>query len=127
MQTNTCTRTCLSCGASIRGRSDKKFCDDYCRNHYNNEQKAKSAHSPYVRNITNTLLRNRRILEMLLPQEEDTMKATQDKLMRAGFNFRYHTHIYITKTGKTYTYCYEYGYLPLENDWLLLVRKREES
>ena len=27
--------------------------------------------------------------------------------------------------GKTYHYCYDRGYLPLENDWFLVVRKKE--
>lgn len=121
------TRSCLACGETLKGRSDKKFCDDYCRNHYNNERKAKGHHSPYVRNINNTLLRNRRILEELLPEGEEMVKTTHDKLMRSGFNFRYHTHLYVTKTGKTYTYCYDYGYLPLENDWYLVVRRKEEK
>ena len=30
-------KTCLNCGEEINGRVDKKFCCDYCRNHYNNK------------------------------------------------------------------------------------------
>ena len=30
--------TCLECGEKIIGRSDKKFCNDACRNSYNNKQ-----------------------------------------------------------------------------------------
>ena len=56
------TKTCLACGKPLKGRIDKKFCDDYCRNNYNNQQKAKGSHSSYVRNINNTLLKNRKIL-----------------------------------------------------------------
>ena len=29
-------KKCLSCGKLLKGRVDKKFCDDYCRNNYNN-------------------------------------------------------------------------------------------
>jgi len=36
-------KTCLACGKILKGRVDKKFCDDYCRNNYNNLQKAKEA------------------------------------------------------------------------------------
>lgn len=120
------TRSCLACGAVLRGRMDKKFCNDYCRNNYNNQQKAKGSHSSLVRNINNSLLKNRKVLESLLPGTEETAKANRDKLQRLGFQFRYLTHIYTTKTGKTYYYCYDYGYLPLENDWFLIVRKKEE-
>ena len=30
------TNHCLECGELLNGRSDKKFCGDYCRNAYNN-------------------------------------------------------------------------------------------
>ncbi len=119
-------RTCLACGNVLKGRADKKFCNDYCRNNYNNEQKAKGGQSPLVRNINNALLKNRKVLESVLPDTEETAKANKDKLQRLGFQFKYFTHLYTTKTGKTYHYCYDYGYLPLDNDWFLIVKKKEE-
>ena len=123
---NTEERNCLACGKKLKGRVDKKFCDDYCRNNYNNIQKAKSNHSSYVRNINNTLLKNRKILESILHDTEETAKSSKDKLQRLGFHFKYITHLYTTKTNKTYFYCYDHGYLPLENDWYLIVKKKEE-
>jgi predicted nucleic acid-binding Zn ribbon protein len=120
------TKTCLYCGKTLKGRIDKKFCDDNCRNNYNNQQKAKGSHSAYVRNINNALLKNRKILESLLPDEKKTANANRDKLMRLGFQFKYITHLYTTKDDKTYFYCYDYGYLPLENDWFLIVKRKEE-
>ena len=120
------TKTCLACGEPLKGRVDKKFCNDYCRNNYNNQQKAKGSHSGYVRNINNTLMKNRKILESILAEGEETAKANKDKLQRLGLNFKYMTHTYTTKTGKTYFYNYEYGYLPLDNDWYLIVKRKEE-
>jgi len=120
------TKACLACGKPLKGRSDKKFCDDYCRNNYNNQQKAKGNYSSYVRNINNTLLKNRKILESILPENEETAKANKEKLQRLGFSFKFLTHSYTTKTGKTYFYCYDYGYLPLDNDWYLIVKRKEE-
>ena len=119
-------KLCLSCGKPLKGRIDKKFCDDYCRNNYNNKQKAQGNHSSVVRNINNALLKNRRILESLLTNGEETAKANREKLNRLGFQFKYITHNYTTRNGKTYNYCYDHGYLPLENDWFLVVRKKEE-
>jgi len=118
------TKSCLTCDKPLKGRADKKFCDDYCRNSYNNQLKSISNNN--IRNINNTLNKNRRILESLLPETEETAKANKEKLQRLGFNFKYITHTYITKTGKTYLYCYEYGYLPLDNDWFLIVKRKEE-
>lgn len=120
------TKTCLACNKIVKGRIDKKFCDDYCRNNYNNTQKSKGSHSVYVRNINNTLLKNRKILESLLPETEEMAKTTHDKLLQKGFVFKYHTHIYKNKKEQTYFFCYDYGYLPLENNWYLLVKRKEE-
>ncbi|MBS1509353.1 MAG: hypothetical protein JST86_00815 [Bacteroidetes bacterium] len=117
-------KLCISCGNPVKGRSDKKFCDDYCRASYNND--LNSAVNNFVRNVNHALGKNRRILESLLPNGEATVKTTRDKLIEKGFQLKYHTHQYLTKTGKTYFYCYDYGYLPLENDWYLIV-KREEN
>jgi len=46
-------RYCLECGEPLIGRSDKKFCDDQCRNAYNN--KLNRDHINLYRNINNKL------------------------------------------------------------------------
>ncbi len=33
------TATCQQCGKPVKGRIDKRFCDDFCRNAYNNNLK----------------------------------------------------------------------------------------
>lgn len=120
------TKKCLACSKPLKGRVDKKFCDDYCRNNYNNQQKAKGNHSSLVRNINNTLLKNRKILESVLPDAEETARINRDKLLQLGFNFKYFTEILVAKNGNTYYYCYDYAYRFLENDWFMIVRKKEE-
>jgi hypothetical protein len=119
------TRSCRACGNSLKGRVDKKFCDDYCRNNFNNRLRSRSDYSALVRNINNALLKNRKLLESLLPADQETAKTTRAHLQLLGFHFKYFTHLYITKTGKVYHYCYDHGYIQLENDWVLVVRKRE--
>ena len=116
-------KTCMQCGKTLRGRSDKKFCDDYCRNNYNNTLKAHT--NNYVRNINNALGKNRRVLEEMLPTDKEMINTTKQKLIERGFSFKYITHTYTTKKGGTYFFCYDYGYLPLENDWYLIVRSKE--
>ena len=125
MSLSTPVKTCLCCGKALKGRADKKFCDDACRNTYNNELKAKSHYSAYVRNINNTLIKNRKILEEFLPENIGMIKQPQEKLLQKGFSFTYHTHTYTNKKGDTYFFCYDYGYLPLENNWYLLVKRKE--
>ncbi|WP_291141571.1 hypothetical protein [Flavobacterium sp. UBA7680] len=116
-------RKCIECGEAFNGRADKKFCSDLCRNAHNN--KLNSDHVNYVRNINNILRKNRRIIEELLPEE--TAKVSQQKLTDKGFNFNYFTNITTTKTGKNYTFCYEYGYLPIDGNYYLLVKRKVEA
>jgi hypothetical protein len=115
-------RKCLNCGKPLRGRVDKKFCDDYCRNNFNNRQN--SDQSNFVRNLNHILRKNRRILEQHLPEGEETKKVQRDKLVQEGFNFIYHTHQYRTQKDKVYFFTYEYGYLELEDNWFLIVRRK---
>ncbi len=120
---DTVNKQCIYCGKDLRGRADKKFCDDYCRNAYNNSQN--SDRTRMVRNINNALRKNRRILESLLPAHEATAKVSRQILQTEGFNFKFFTHQYQTRKGDVYLFCYEYGYLPLEGDMFLLVRQKE--
>ena len=113
------SRSCGACGKSIKGRSDKRFCDDYCRSAYNNRLNTDA--KPCIRNINNILRKNRRILEELIP--EQTAKTTRDQLVERGFNFQYLTSTYTNKKGLKYFFCYDYGYLPLANDRYFLVKK----
>ena len=116
-------RCCVQCGKPIRGRIDKKFCDDYCRNTFNNKLKGMS--NNLVRNINNALRKNHRILEELLGEANEGMtRANKERLVRLGFQFKYVTHTHKNK-GKHYHYCYDHGYLPLENDWFLIVKNAD--
>jgi predicted nucleic acid-binding Zn ribbon protein len=117
------TAHCLNCDKTLKGRTDKKFCDDYCRNSYNNQ--LKSTKNNLVRNINNALGKNRRILESFLKPEEETANIHKDKLLEKGFQFKYLTHTYTTQKGKVYFFCYDLGYMRLDNDWYLLVKRKD--
>ena len=109
--------TCLFCGTEIKGRLDKKFCDDTCRNSYHNKHNKEN--NALIRNINAVLKRNRKILEELNPQGKITKH--KDELLKRGFDFKYHTHSYTTKSAKTYHFVYEQGYLELDHDFYMLV------
>ena len=117
-------RLCLNCEKPVKGRTDKKFCDDYCRNSYNNQLKSNTTN--LVRNINNALGKNRRILENQFTEGEEITKTTKQKLIQKGFQFKYFTNTYTNKKGNVYFFCYDLGYLPLENDWYLLVKSKGE-
>jgi hypothetical protein len=116
-------KKCLDCNEIIRGRADKKFCNDQCRNNYNNQLNSDT--SSLVRNVNNILRKNRRILEELNPAGK--IKMNKAKLVKAGFDLQYHTHQLQTQNGNTYIFCYEYGYLVLDNETFLLVKREENA
>lgn len=121
----TLQKTCLECGRSLKGRADKRFCDDYCRNAYNNKQN--SDQNNFVRKVNYILRKNRRILQELIPEGEGMSKMPKQKLLSAGFDPNYHTHQIANRKGDVYRFCYEYGWLPIEGDWVLLVKRKEEN
>lgn len=112
-------RNCLACGEVLRGRSDKKFCSDYCRNSYNNNINRDAKN--FIRNTNNRLRKNWRILEQLNPNEKS--KTSKRMLLSLGFDFSCYTSIYTTKKGATYFFVYNQGYLPLDNDFYALVKR----
>jgi len=114
-------RKCLECEEEFLGRSDKKFCSDYCRNVYNNRQNLDA--NKLVRKVNYTLRKNRRILETL--NKTGKTKVHKMKLLDEGFNFAFHTNTYTTKNDKFYVFCYDQGYLKLDGDYYVLVHKKE--
>jgi len=112
-------RECLACSKALRGRSDQKFCSDYCRNTYNNKVNASSRN--LVRNTNNRLRKNYKILREVCPDK--MKKVSRSKLYGLGYDFNYMTSIYTTKAGKIYYYCYDMGYTVLEEELLLVVKR----
>jgi len=110
---------CLECGEPVKGRSDKKFCNDYCRNAYNNNINKESKN--LIRNTNNRLRKNYKILSEL--NTTGKTKATRTKLIDHNFDFNTFTSIYTTKTGNVYYYVYNQGYLKLDNDYYLLIKR----
>lgn len=112
---------CLECGARLMGRVDKKFCNDQCRNIYNN--KLNRDETAYMSKVNRVMRKNRRILKELNP--EGKAKVKRKAMDSLGFDFKYFTNVYKTKEGKVYYFCYEYGYLPLENSYFALVLNKD--
>lgn len=111
---------CLECGEKIIGRSDKKFCNDACRNAYNNKQNKDS--SNLMRNINNKLRKNYRILTEV--NTNGKTKVAKSKLDGLGFDFDYITNLKVYKNGSEYRFIYDYGYKLLEDDFVLIVKNQ---
>jgi hypothetical protein len=118
---NPTERQCLYCRNALRGRSDKKFCNDYCRTAHNNQRYAHTNHQ--MRSINNILKRNRQILADCLAAA-CRARLSKQQLYTMGFHFGYHTHTFSDKKGNTYHFCYDTGYLPLGSEKLLVVKNK---
>jgi hypothetical protein len=112
-------KTCLECGDTLVGRTDKKFCSDQCRASFHNRQNG--AETGYARHVNLVLRKNRRILSRLNTRGRTRVSA--NRLREQGFDFRFFTNIAERKDGGIYYYCYEQGYRPIEKEYYLLVVK----
>lgn len=107
---------CQDCGTLLKGRTDKKFCDDYCRCHYNNELNRNRDQD--FKKINNILKKNTSILEKLI--EQGIKNSTPHSLSAAGFNFNFLTHQLQEQNGEMTIYCYNYGYIKINEEQLVL-------
>ncbi|OYY24185.1 MAG: hypothetical protein B7Y15_12095 [Bacteroidetes bacterium 24-39-8] len=114
------SQPCKQCGRAVKGRTDKQFCNDGCRNQYHNLRN--SCQNNYMRQVNHLLQKNRRILAAHFGGSTKKKTIAQQQLADQGFQFRYCTHETKTDNGAA-RFCYEYGYLPLEGDVLLILHQ----
>jgi len=121
MENQTIAPQCLECFSPIKGRTDKRFCDDACRTSFNNKKRQLEAKTApdFLKKIPKILLNNYRILKKC--NTSPPTKIERNKLEALGFNFNYITSCYTTKSGDIYQFCFDQGYLPIKEDVILLV------
>jgi hypothetical protein len=116
-------RSCLHCEKEIdirKGRSDRKFCDERCKNEYHNAQK-NDARMEIIR-IEAALKANRKILKKVLGSRKEEI-VSRETLEKLGYNFMYHTHHVISMTKNyEYTFCFNYGYRTAEDGKMKVVK-----
>jgi hypothetical protein len=115
-------RYCHCCAQVLHGRLDKKFCDEGCRNNFNNQQN--SVQNKEIRIINRVLKRNRAILLAFLALEKKQTKVDRECLLLEGFNFRYMTHQGVDLDGQLYQICYDVGLISEQHtDYLIVLAK----
>ncbi|MFQ3213912.1 MAG: hypothetical protein ACJAT1_000238 [Marivirga sp.] len=114
------TKTCQHCEGPLRGRADKKFCDDYCRNSFNNAINRDK--NQKIRNINHALRKNRYILECLL-EKRNRRKINKEHLINNGFQTKYYTHTAINNKGDLIYCIYDYGITSLEEEWITVIKR----
>jgi hypothetical protein len=106
---------CLYCDKELKGRTDKKFCDEKHRNAYHNELVKRE--DKEIRRVINILKKNRKILRSF-HENAKGKNAKKELMMRKGFSFDY-----VTQVQGSYRFCFEYGYCVSKNaDYYSIVR-----
>ena len=101
-------KTCLNCGKTLEGRSDKKYCDPYCKSAYQYRKNKEKEASLFVK-IDKQLRLNRRILKTYNKAGKTTVR--KEVLLKKGFNPHFFTHYWKAKNGNVYLFCYEFGFM----------------
>lgn len=113
---------CLNCQKPLKGRSDKKYCNESCRNEYFNKQK--EIERKEIRKVDIALRKNRRILKELFDDNESEY-VREKELEERGFKFRYHTHHHTTtstKEKREYLFCYDYAYCEVKEGLYKIIK-----
>lgn len=113
--------TCLECSSRLKGRLDKKFCDDNCRSAYHN--KSYRNDKEITREINAVLRKNRQILKELYEKTSNgTAEIDKLTLLKKGFEFNYLTQIHKHVTNEIANCCYEFGYRELQEGKVELIK-----
>ena len=99
---------CKNCNKPLEGRSDKKYCDNYCKSAYQYINEKENQSNFYLK-VDKQLKSNRKILKTYNKAGKSTVRA--EELLKEGFNPNYFTHYWKNQKGDVYLFCYEYGFL----------------
>ena len=99
-------KTCLTCQSKLTGRSDKKFCNDACRNEYHNNFCGKKNNLPQ-RQVAVAMKQNRKILNGLYAN--GIRKIAKTDLECFGFNFKGVTGLELTGKDTLKLFCFEFN------------------
>lgn len=107
-------RKCPVCDKTIKGRTDKKFCDPSCKSAFHYQALLEEGGGFYTR-VDRQLKTNRRILKRFNKAGKATVRA--EVLIGQGFDPQFFTHYWKNTKGEVYLFVYEFGFLTKkEND-----------
>lgn len=100
---------CKECQSPLQGRSDKKYCDDYCRVSYHSKRNRENLQ--IVRQINKILKNNRQILLECLQKYGN--RIPRKYLEWHNYKFQYYTHFMSYSKKESVKYCYDLGLIEL--------------
>ena len=104
---------CLACDKKIEGRSDKRFCDPYCKSAYHYKKNKEDNSNVYYK-IDKQLKLNRSLLKKYNQAGKATIRS--NILIDKGFNPNFFTHFWKNKKGQVYLFVYEFGFIKINEN-----------
>ncbi len=111
-------RCCAFCGKELTGRSDKKFCDDMCRNNHAYQQG--KFDNEVINRINKSLLYNRNILRSITRRGRKIVK--KQILVDKDFDFNVITGLYKTHRHQEYMLLYDYAYRCINDEDVVVLK-----
>lgn len=119
------TKYCLNCGETIKGRVDKKYCDDTCRSTFHHRKTPEQVN--FMRSIHYILKKNRMILANFFKTPQQTPAVEKQSLLEKGFHFGYHTQTLKMESNNPQFACYDYAYQELNENQIILFKIPQTS
>ena len=121
---------CENCGKELFGRTDKRFCNDGCRNQFNREKAVREQQKAHdnLPEIFKIIKRNYEILQTYHPEElhpDASIYFDIKDLKDQGFNFKFFTSTGEIR-GELYYFCFDIGWLR-SGDLCFLVYRPDQA
>lgn len=101
-------KICPNCKNEVKGRSDKRFCNPYCKSAYHYQKEIEKEDNLF-RIVDKQLKLNRRLLKIYNKAGKAVVR--KEELLEEGFNPNYFTNYWKNQKGEIYLFCYEFGFL----------------
>jgi len=121
---------CAHCGKQLYGRSDKRFCNDTCRNTFNRAQRQRAHTAGYdsFPEIFRIIRKNYEILKKHGPDPSLKYESSffqHGTIEEIGIDSRFFTSIW-QENDMLWRFCFDYGWCPLENEgWMICYRHKQ--
>lgn len=124
----TTEKRCENCRKELYGRTDKRFCNDGCRNQFNRTKMLREQQKAHenLPEIFKIIRRNYEILKSFGPIEANSgFFSDKGSLKAEGINTKYFTSIYM-EGDVLWKFCFERGWLEHEDGGWVIQDRMEQ-
>ncbi len=115
-------KLCLTCGNKLTGRSDKKYCNEACKNEFHNQQGVRTP--AFEKNQLSAARKNRSILSKI--EASGMAEINLKELELCGFDFEGLTGLKFLDKGSFLLYCFDFS-LQLKGNSCKIGKDKEQG